>query len=105
MIRARRILICAYGSAVFLLLSATLVAGPLSAQESSGTLVLTIKDATTGKPVPGRLEIKGADGTYHVAQDALPASGDCSMGDPGSGPVDAAASVAKFFDRVAVSNP
>ncbi len=105
MIRARRILICAYGSAVFLLLSATLVAGPLSAQESSGTLVLTIKDATTGKPVPARLEIKGADGTYHVAQDALPASGDCSMGDPGSGPVDAAASVAKFFDRVAVSNP
>lgn len=68
----------------------------LFAQESSGTLQLTINDVTTGQPVPARVEIHGADGAYHVAEDALPASGDCSMGDPGSGPVDQAASVGKF---------
>ena len=40
-----------------------------------------------------------------MAEDALPASGDCGTGDPGSGPVDQAASLEKFFDRLRVSNP
>jgi hypothetical protein len=74
-------------------------------QEPVGTLRLTIDDASTGQPVPARVEIRGADGAYHVAEDSLPSSGDCGMGDPGSGPVDQAASLEKFFDRVGISNP
>lgn len=90
---------------IFLLLVAALRPDPLLAQQLAGTLQLSIDDATTGQPVPARIEIRGADGAYHVAEDALPASGDCSMGDPGSGPVDQAASVSAFFDRVRVRNP
>lgn len=90
---------------VLLLLATASFPDPLRAQGPSGTLRLTIKDARTGQPVPARVEIKGADGAYYVAEDALPASGDCGMGDPGSGPVDQAASLEKFFDRVRISNP
>jgi|GEM_PF-1100203 len=105
MITARRLSMCNSASTVLFLLVTVSCPHPLFAQEPSGTLRLTINDATTGQPVPARVEIQGADGTYHVAEDALPASGDCGMGDPGSGPVDQAASLEKFFDRVRVSNP
>ncbi|MEW6298099.1 MAG: hypothetical protein AB1671_10210, partial [Thermodesulfobacteriota bacterium] len=105
MITARRFSICNSASTVLLLLVAASCPNPLFAQEPSGTLRLTINDATTGQPVPARVEIQGADGAYHVAEDALPASGDCGMSDPGSGPVDRAASLEKFFDRVRISNP
>src|SRR5581483_7645419 len=102
MITARRLSMCNSASTVLFLLVTVSCPHPLFAQEPSGTLRLTINDATTGQPVPARVEIQGADGTYHVAEDALPASGDCGMGDPGSGPVDQAASLEKFFDRVRV---
>jgi hypothetical protein len=105
MITAQRFSICNSASTVLLLLVTASCPNPLFAQESSGTLRLTINDARTGQPVPARVEIQGADGAYHVAEDALPASGDCGMSDPGSGPVDRAASLEKFFDRVRVSNP
>lgn len=105
MITAQRFSICNSASTVVLLLVTASCPNPLFAQELSGTLRLTINDANTGQPVPARVEIQGADGAYHVAEDALPASGDCGMSDPGSGPVDRAASLEKFFDRVRISNP
>ena len=105
MFTARRFSFGRLASTVLLSLVIVLCPHLLFAQESSGTLQITINDAATGHPVPARVEIQGADGVYHVAADALPASGDCSMGDPGAGPVDQAASVEKFFDRVRVSNP
>jgi hypothetical protein len=105
MITARRFSLRNCASTTLLLLVTASLQNPLFAREPSGTLRLTINDAETGQPVPARVEIQGADGAYHVAEDALPASGDCGMGDPGSGPVDQAASLEKFFDRVRVSNP
>ena len=102
MITARRYSICNSASTVLLLLVTASYPSPLFAEEPSGTLRLTINDASTGQPVPARVEIRGAGGAYYVAQDALPASGDCGMGDPGSGPVDQAASLAKFFASVEV---
>jgi hypothetical protein len=91
--------------AVVLLSVAASSPSPLFAQDRAGTLRLSIHDAGTGDPVPTRIEIRGADGAYYVAEDALPAHGDCAMGDPGSGPVDRAASVAPFSDRVRLDNP
>jgi hypothetical protein len=105
MITARRFSISRSASTALLSLLTASWPSSLFAQEPSGTLRLTINDATTGQPVPARVEIQGADGTYQLAEDALPASGDCGMDDPGSGPVDQAASLAKFFDRVRISNP
>jgi hypothetical protein len=105
MITARRVSICNSASALLLLLATASCPNPLFAQELTGTLRLSINDAGTGQPVPARVEIQGADGAYHVAEDALPASGDCGMGEPGSGPVDQAASLEKFFDRARLSNP
>ena len=104
MISARRLL-CSSACAVALILVSVSFPDPLLAQEFSGTLRLNVSDGATGQPVPVRVEIQGADDAYYVAEDALPASGDCSMGDPGSGPVDQAASVPAFFDRVRISNP
>ncbi len=105
MINARRFSLCSSAGTVLLLMVAAPCPNPLFAQQPSGTLRLSIDDAKTGQPVPARVEIRGADGAYYVAEDALPASGDCSMGDPGSGPVDQAASVEEFFDRFRVDNP
>lgn len=105
MITARRFLLCNSASTILLLLVTASCPKPRFAQEPSGTLRLSINDVVTGQPVPARVEIRGADGAYHVAEDALPASGDCGMDDPGSGPVDQAASLAKFFDRDRISNP
>jgi hypothetical protein len=105
MIRVGRLSIRSSAFTALLLLAAPSFPESLLAQERSGTLRLTIDDAGTGQPVPARVEIRGADGAYYVAEDALPASGDCGMGDPGSGPVDQAASLEKFFDRVRISNP
>ena len=42
-----------------------------------GVLELTIIDATTGKPVPARIELRGLDGKSYIADDALPIGGDC----------------------------
>ncbi len=63
-------------------------------------LHLTIKDAATGEAVPARLEIQGADGSYHVARDALQVGGDCDMSDQGAGFVDLASTLAGFSDRI-----
>ena len=73
---------------------------PASAEEATGTLQLTIKDATTGEAVPARVEIQGADGSYHVASDALQVGGDCDMSDQGAGFVDLASTLAGFSDRI-----
>ena len=76
-----------------------------SAEGPTGTLRLTIQDATTGETVPARVEIRGVNGAYHVASDALRYSADCSMSDPGSGPVDQAAALPSFSGRVRIENP
>jgi hypothetical protein len=78
---------------------------PLFAEEAPGTLRLTIKDGATGRLVPARVEILGADEVYYVAEDALELTGDCEMSDPRSGPVDAAASLAKFSGGDRIANP
>lgn len=75
-------------------------ASPLFAAEQTGTLQLTILDAVTGKPVPARVEIQGADEAYHVAADALRVGGDCDMSDEGAGFVDLASTLAGFADRI-----
>ncbi len=73
--------------------------------QAEGTLTLTIVDAASGQAVPARVEVRGSDGAYHVAHDALRYAGDCGMSDPGSGFVDEAASLARFSDRLAIENP
>ncbi len=76
-----------------------------AAAEPTGSLTITIKDGASGAPVPARVEIRGADGAYYVAEDALRYVGDCGMSDPGSGYVDQAAALARFSDRIPIDNP
>ncbi len=105
MIRPIRFMCRISAAAAAAVLTLACIADPLSAAESTGTLRLTIRDAATGEPVPARVEVRGADGAYHVAEDALRYTGDCSMSEPGSGIVDEAASLAPFADRVRLDNP
>ncbi len=85
------------------LVTAALVVAPaetrLSAQQTAGTLLLSITDES-GAPVPARAEVRGADGTFYVAEDALPVGGDCDMSDLGAGLTDLASVLATFSDRV-----
>ena len=74
-----------------------------SAAQPAGTLQLTIRDQATRTLVSARVEILGSDGSYYVAEDALPVGGDCDMSDEGAGYVDLASTLAGFSDRV--SNP
>lgn len=71
-----------------------------AANEQAGMLQLTITDTATGEPVPARVEIRGADGAYHVASDALPVGGDCDMSDNGAGYVDLASTLAGFSNSI-----
>ena len=71
-----------------------------SANEQTGTLQLTITDTTTGEPVPARVEVRGADGAYHIATDALLVGGDCDMSDQGAGYVDRASTLAGFSNSI-----
>ncbi len=73
---------------------------PLFATEPTGTLQLKITDAVTGESIPARVEIHAADGTHHVAEDALLVGGDCDMSDQGAGYVDLASTLAGFSDRL-----
>ncbi|NNL84387.1 MAG: hypothetical protein HKP27_01985 [Myxococcales bacterium] len=73
--------------------------------EPAGTLTLAITDGAGGAPLPARVEIRGADGAYYVAGDALRYVGDCGMSEPGSGYVDEAAALARFSDRIPIDNP
>jgi len=91
-------------NAVLLIFLFAMIPHPLVAQELSGQLRVSIKDAANGKIVPARLEVRGSDGEYRVAEDALPVGGDCTMSDPPPGYIDEVASVA-FSGRVSVSNP
>jgi hypothetical protein len=88
---------------LFLVLAMT--SQPMHAEEPTGNLRLTIKDAINGKTVSARLEVRGADGEYYIAEDALAVGGDCRMSEPGAGLLDDAASVAPFSDRTRVVNP
>jgi hypothetical protein len=81
------------------------VALPISAEASNGTLLLTIKDATTGMPAPARVEVQDANGASFVAADALEFGADCSMGEPDAGPVDQAASLPSFTGKDWFTNP
>jgi hypothetical protein len=92
-------------NAALLLFAVTWASAPASAAEPTGTLRLTIEDAATGHPVPARVEIRGADGAYYVARDALEYGADCSMSDPGSGFVDQAAALPSFSGRTRIENP
>ena len=78
------------GVAVFLLFGLCSFSHTLSANGQMGRLQLTITDTTTGETAPARVEIQGADGAYHVAEDALQVGGDCDMSDQGAGYVDLA---------------
>jgi hypothetical protein len=76
------------------------LSAPAFAAEPTATLRLTIKDAATGEAVPARVEVRGADGSYHVARDALRVGGDCDMSDRGAGFVDLESTLAGFSDRI-----
>lgn len=71
----------------------------------AGTLLLTVEEAETGTAVPARVEVRGADGRYVVADDALPYGADCRMSEPGAGLLDDAASVQPFDGRLEIENP
>ena len=43
-----------------------------------GKLKLTILDSDSGQPTPARVELQDSKGQGYVAEDALPAGGDCS---------------------------
>lgn len=60
-----------------LLMSVLSSSAPAFAARSEGVLQLSIVDAASGKTTPARVEILGADGKYHVAEDALLVGGDC----------------------------
>lgn len=86
-------------AAITLAFFVTLFGTDLAAQQPLGTLLLTITDES-GTPVPARVEVRGADGTFYVAEDALPVGGDCDMSDLGAGLNDLASVLAAFSDRV-----
>ena len=88
------------GVAVFLLFGLCSFSHTLSANGQMGRLQLTITDTTTGETAPARVEIQGADGAYHVAEDALQVGGDCDMSDQGAGYVDLASTLAGFTNRI-----
>jgi hypothetical protein len=92
-------------NAALLVIALAITSQPMHAQEPSGNFRLTIKDAITGKPVSARLEVRGADGEYYIAEDALAVGGDCRMSEPGAGMLDDAASVQPFSDRTRIANP
>ena len=73
---------------------------PRPTHEASGRLQLTIQDAETGEVIPARIEVRDANGAYHVAEDALPVGGDCDMSDEGAGYLDVPSTLAGFSDRV-----
>ena len=50
--------------------------GIYARQAAAGTLTLTILDAETGKPTPGRVEVLDQEGKGYVAEDAIPVDGD-----------------------------
>lgn len=100
MIKAKRSSLRTSSGAAFLLFALGSFSTPLSAKGQTGTLHLTITDATTGEPVPARVGIQGVDGAYHVAKDALLVGGDCDMSDQGAGYVDLASTLAGFSDRI-----
>ena len=42
----------------------------------TATIRLTILDATSGQPTPGRVQVVDMDGNCFIAEDALPIGGD-----------------------------
>ena len=74
------------------------------AEGSTVSLTLEIKDKHTGESTPARLEIRGSDGEYYIAGDAVPIGGDCTMSDFPKLLIDEVASV-EFADRLSFRNP
>ena len=66
-------------------------------------LNLSVKDVDTGESTPARIEIRGSDGKYYSAGDAVPISGDCTMSDFPKVLIDEVASV-EFSDRLSFQN-
>ncbi len=75
-------------------------AGGTAGTGDPATLVLTVIDDSTGKPTPARVEILASDEQYYVADDALPAGGDCDMSDKGAGLVDLETTLASFSEEI-----
>lgn len=73
---------------------------PVLAIADPGMLVLTVIDDATGEPTPARIEILASDGSYYVADDALPAGGDCDMSDEGARLVDLESTLAHFSRKL-----
>jgi len=80
------------------------LSGPAYAQELIISFNLYVIDKITGQPTPARLEVRGSDGKYYVAEDAVPIGGDCTMSDFPKVLIDKVASV-EFADRVSFRNP
>jgi hypothetical protein len=50
--------------------------------EATGTLRVSVVDATSGAPTPARLEIRGANGSFHVPGSALELTLECEVAPP-----------------------
>ena len=74
------------------------------AQESFIKVDLSIKDSSTGVTLPARLEVRGSDGEYYTAEDAIPIGGDCTMSRSPKVLIDGAASV-EFSNKASFLNP
>jgi hypothetical protein len=87
-------------AAVALVLLSGCASPPTLGERPSGTLELSIVDPSTGATTAARVEVRGADGAYHVASDALRVGGDCDMSDTGAGYTDLESTLAGFGDRI-----
>jgi len=56
----------------------------LSLNAQSNSLLLSIVDDTNGDKTPARVEIRDQQNNFYIADDALPAGGDCDLSDIGA---------------------
>lgn len=82
------------------LLAICFVSLPRTAVAQSGRLELTITDSATGEQTPARVEVQGADGEYHIAEDALLVGGDCDLSDEGAGLTDLESTLEHFSRQI-----
>ena len=80
------------------------MSGAVESREALVSLKISVIDIDSGKPTPARLEVRGSDGQYYVAKDAVPISGDCTMSNFPKALIDKVASV-EFADRLGFRNP
>jgi hypothetical protein len=79
------------------------LAPTIAAAASTGSLQISIVDAASGALTPARVEVRDAEGNYHVAADAMRFGGDCDMSDAGAGLTDLRSALNAF--AVSLHNP